>query len=106
MAVGGALDGFRRPGKPMSTLRHDVEKDVGVDQYRRHSVSAGQRHDVFGAHRDIAAAPQMGDKASAATILLADFGANDSYDLAVELEFHFRLRQQTRPFPDFRVMVT
>src|SRR5580704_2955085 len=43
----------------------------------------------------------MGDKASAATVPRAGFGANNAHDLAVELEFHFRLRQQTRPLADF-----
>src|SRR6266404_385526 len=43
----------------------------------------------------------MGDKASAAAVPLTGFGANDAHDLAVELEFHFGLRQQTRPLADF-----
>src|SRR5262249_55854675 len=39
IAVGGALDGFRRPGKPTLILRHDVQKDVGVNQNGRHQSS-------------------------------------------------------------------
>src|ERR1700730_7520178 len=39
IAVGGTLDGRRRPCEPTRILRHDVEKNVGVYQYRRHSVS-------------------------------------------------------------------
>lgn len=101
IAVGGTLDGPRRPYKPTRIFRHDIEKNVGVDQYRRHSVIAGQRHHCIRAHRDIAASPQMSDKSGAATIVLAGFGANDAHDLAVELEFHLRLRQQTRPLADF-----
>jgi hypothetical protein len=58
------------------------------------AVISGQRHDVAGAHRDIAAAPQMGDKASAAAVALTGFGANDTHDLAIELELHVRLRPE------------
>jgi hypothetical protein len=61
IAVGGPLDGFRRPRKPTRIFRHDIEKNVGVNQYGHHSIVARQRHDGIGAHRDVATAPQMGD---------------------------------------------
>jgi hypothetical protein len=72
----------------------------GVDQYGRHLVIAGQRHDGVRAHRDIATAAQMGEKAGAATIPLAGRSTNDAHDLAIELEFLFRLGQQTGPLAD------
>src|SRR6185437_664779 len=42
--VGGMLDGRRGPPKPTRVFRHDIKKDVGINQYGRHSVIAGQRH--------------------------------------------------------------
>jgi hypothetical protein len=56
IAIGGTLDSFRGPRESPGVFRHDAEKDAGVDQYGRHSVIAGQRHDGFGAHHDVAAA--------------------------------------------------
>lgn len=64
LAIGGALDGVCGPLEPARVSRHDVEKDVGVNEHSRHSVIACQRHDGVGAHRDIAAAPHTGDEAS------------------------------------------
>src|ERR1700722_6334473 len=101
LAIGGTLDGPRRPHKTTRIFCHDVEKNVGVDQYRCHSVIAGQRHDRVRAHRDIAAPSQMSDKPGAATNAVSGFGANDACDLTIELELHFRLWQQTRPLADF-----
>jgi hypothetical protein len=95
IAVGGALERLDRPGEPALVFREDVEKNVGVDEDGGPSVIAGQGHDFVRRHCDIAASPQMTDKPSAATIVLAGFGANDAHGLAVELEFHFGLRQQT-----------
>ena len=43
----------------------------------------------------------MGNKPGAATIALTGFGRKDAHGLAVELELHFRLWQQTRPLADF-----
>ncbi|MGB8841323.1 MAG: hypothetical protein WCC64_09625, partial [Aliidongia sp.] len=88
-------------GKPIYIFRHDVEEDVSVNQYGGHSAFAGQRHDGVGTHCDVAAAAQMRDKAGAAAIALAGRSANDAHDLAIELELHFRLGQQTRPLADF-----
>jgi hypothetical protein len=45
---------------------------------------------AFSAHRDIAAPPQMDDKANAPAIL-AGFGSNDAHDVAVELKLDFRV---------------
>jgi hypothetical protein len=44
-----------RPSKPARVLRHEIEEDVAIDQYGRHSVIAGQGHNRIGAHRNIAA---------------------------------------------------
>jgi hypothetical protein len=85
------FDGSRRPRKPARVFRHDVEKDVGVNQYGRHLVITGQRYDGVRTHRDITSAPQMGDKAGAATVPLAGRCANDTYDPVFKFEFHFRL---------------
>ena len=41
IALGGTFDGSRRPGKPTRVFRHDVEKDVGVNQYGGHLVITG-----------------------------------------------------------------
>ncbi len=101
MVISGTLDGPRRPREPTSIFCHDIEKNVGVDQYRRHSVIAGQRHDRVRAHRDIAAPSQMSDKPGAATIALTGFGTNDAHDLTIEFELHFGLWQQTRLLADF-----
>jgi hypothetical protein len=89
IAVGGAFDGSRRPRKPTRVLRHDVEKDVGVNQYGRHLVIAGERHDGVRTHRDISSAPQMGDKAGTATVPLAGRRANYAHDFAIKFEVHF-----------------
>lgn len=62
--IGGMLEGTCRPSKAARSLRHKIEEDVVVDQYSRHSVIAGQSHDRIGAHRNIAAATQMSDKAA------------------------------------------
>lgn len=99
--MGGTLDGCRRPGEPDGVLRHDVEKNVGVDQHRHRSIAAGQRHDRLRAHRDVAASLQMSDKTSTATTVFTGFGTNDAHDLAIELELHLRLWQQASPFADF-----
>jgi hypothetical protein len=92
------LNGLSRPSGPMRILRHDVEKHIGVDQDCRHLVFASQRHDGIRAHRDVAPAAQVRDKARAASCLFARLCANDANDFAIELEFHFGMRQQTRPF--------
>jgi hypothetical protein len=60
----------------------------GVDQYGRHLVIAGQRHDGVRAHRDIATAAQMGEKAGAATIPLAGRSTNDAHDLTFGRDAH------------------
>ena len=83
IAIGGTRDSRRGPRDLAWVFRHDVEKDVGVYQYGGHSVIAGQRHDGVGAHRDVAAAAQVG----AATNPLAGPGGEDAHNLGIE--FHF-----------------
>src|SRR6516225_539151 len=85
---------------PRGVLRHDIEEDVAVDQNRSHSIVAGQRHDRIGGHCNVAAAAQMGHKASPPAVLAADLGSDDPYDLAVKLEFDFGMWEQTRPLAD------
>ena len=43
---------------------------------------------------DIAAPSQMGEDPCAATVLFSALGANDAHVLAIELEFHFGVRQE------------
>src|SRR6516225_6155748 len=61
---------------PRGVLRHDIEEDVAVDQNRSHSIVAGQRHDRIGGHCNVAAAAQMGHKASPPAVLAADLGSD------------------------------
>ena len=101
VAVGGAFKRLGGPREPARVFREDVEKNVGVDRDGGHLVIASEGHDLVRAHRDIAASSQMTDKPRAATIALAGFGATDAHRLAIELELHFGLWQQSRLFTDF-----
>src|SRR5579859_7998661 len=67
----------------------------------RRSFLAGERQDRIGADCYIAASAQMGDQAPTTATTTIGVCANDSHDLAVELEIYFGVWQETGPFADF-----